>query len=247
MMPFEKPQKGNPHQLTVKQHVHTAHAISQFEGTDGCVDVKLLSSGKTIRVACGNAVFCANRVWDERAEKGYMQAVEHAFHAELARAEIAGRAARNHAAISRYHLLWGLRHFYTKNSISDITLTDVSGSGLSKEQEEILEAKWGGFVRSGGVSPARFNISLKIQQRLDMHMSAYAGREWGLLRAAAGQFLVADCYGELAVLPISPTLCFCGDAPDRAIEQGEVAAINRASMDAATAFYFGRDLAACPV
>jgi len=68
-----------------------------------------------------------------------------------------------------------------------------------------------------------------------------------LLRASAGEFLVADCYEGRMILPITPTLCFCGDKPDQTIGREDVTFINRATVGAATEFYFARDIAACPV
>lgn len=246
-MPFEKPQKGNPHQLTVNQHIHTAHAIGKFEGADGCVEVKRVATGEIRRVHPRDGIFCARRAWDERAEKGYMHGIEDAFHAELRRAQTGGSGSRDRKAISQYHLLWALRHAYATAALHDTVLVGVSGSNLTREQEETVEAKWGGFVRAGGNVPARFDASFQIQRGIDMNIAEYEGHTWGLLHASAGEFLVADCYDGRMILPITPTLCFYGDEPDRAIGREDVALVNRATVAAATNFYFAREIAACPV
>jgi hypothetical protein len=134
VMSFEKPQKGNPHRLTVNQHIHTAHAIGKFEGADGCVEVNRVATGEIHRVHRRDRIFCARRAWDERAEKGYMHDIEDAFHAELVRVQIGGSGARDHNAISRYHLLWALRHRYAtatppKQSWPGLRLQPLHGPG----------------------------------------------------------------------------------------------------------------------
>src|SRR4051794_37588885 len=101
-MSFERPQKGNPYQITTDQHFHMAHCVGRFAKPDGKVEVRLVSDGTTKRVGKRSKVFCGLRSWDERAEKGYMHSIEEAFLDELDRT-INGVSAtpRSHEAISR--------------------------------------------------------------------------------------------------------------------------------------------------
>jgi hypothetical protein len=75
----DKPQKGNPHRLTVNQHVYPAWSIERFADTTGKVEVWLRRSDKTFRASPDNPLFCARRTWDQRAESGYMKAIEDEF------------------------------------------------------------------------------------------------------------------------------------------------------------------------
>lgn len=239
---YEPTQKGNPHQITKKQHIHTAHCIGMFE-KDGYVQVKELATGETLKREKRAAIFCAKRIWDERAEKGYMAKIEDDFHKEVDNAEI-GRS-RNHLAISTYHLLWFLRHNFFVSPIPDIPLVGVSGSGVNKDQSEIVESKWGGHIRDNGVLPSRFATSVEIQRLIDMNISQYSQLRWGLLRATEGEFLVADCYQEHCFMPLSPTMAFYAQTEDTEINREDLVALNTASISKATNYYFGRDLAQC--
>lgn len=78
-MLFEKPQKGNPHRITVNQHVFPRASIARFVNDNNCVSVFYIPTGKAFIVAPDNELFCAKRAWDQRAEEGYMQRIERDF------------------------------------------------------------------------------------------------------------------------------------------------------------------------
>ncbi|MBE4579689.1 hypothetical protein BOO30_19240 [Vibrio navarrensis] len=138
-MGFEKPQKGNPHQFVINQHFHTAHCIGKFEGTDGKVEVKFIKSGNVEKKSKRSKLFCAKRNWDEKAEKGLMGHIETDFHEEIN--NLKPFKMRNHHAISKYFLLWCARHQFYKAPLEDVTLSGISGSDLTSEQEEVLESR----------------------------------------------------------------------------------------------------------
>lgn len=235
---YEPTQKDNPHQITKNQHIHTAHCIGMFE-KDGYVQVKELVTDEILKREKRAAIFCAKRVWDERAEKGYMAKIEDAFHREVDTAEIGKE--RNHLAISTYHLLWFLRHHFSVSPIPDIPLVGISGSGINKDQSEIVERKWGCHVRDGGLLPSRFAISLEIQRLIDMNINQYSQLRWGLLRAVEGEFLVADCYQEQCFMPISPSMAFYAQNEDSEITREDLVTLNNVSISKSTNYYFARD------
>ena len=103
-MPYEPTIRRNPRQLTIEQHVHTAHAISLFYDSDGKVELIDLSSGGIARRHKRAKIFCTKRTWDQRAETGYMVSIESEFHEEID--NIKSFSERNHEAISKYCLLW---------------------------------------------------------------------------------------------------------------------------------------------
>lgn len=244
-MPFENTQKGNPHQFVIQQHFHTAHCIGKFNDTDDKVEVKSLKTGKIEKVGKRSKIFCAQRSWDEKAERGLMADMESAFHKEIN--NIKPFDKRNHHAISQYFLLWRIRHYFCYTPLEDMTLNGVSGSSLTKEQEEILESKWAIFVHDDGKVPARFMTGLQILKQLDQQWSGVASLKWGLLEAREAEFIVADCYQDLTFMPISPKLAFCAGYDDLVIDKSSVANINKQSIEKSSNFYFARNLSQCPV
>lgn len=244
-MPYESTTKGNPQRLTIEQHFHTAHAIAKFYGDDGKVEVKIIESNETVKRHKRASIFCAKRAWDERAERGYMASIEAAFHEEID--NVKPVSIRNHAAISRYFLLWGLRFNYHSSPIDDANLKGISGSAVSKEQQEILESKGYSFVREHGVVPSRFLSSIGITIEIDRYWPQFEDVKWGLLEATDSEFLVADSYSDLMLIPFTPKMAFAAGHVDQKIPKHEVAKINKESVLRATSFYFGRDLVQCPI
>ena len=244
-MSFEKPQKGNPLKLVIQQHFHTAHCISKFYDTDGKVEVKFVETGRLEKKGKKSNIFCAKRNWDEKAERGFMSEIENSFHKEIN--NIKSFENRNHSAISEYFSLWRIRHQFYKNPMQDITLNGTSGSGLTTEEEEIVESKGAIFVRDGGNVPSRFITSIQVVIELDKQRSLVKNLKWGLLEAREGEFIVADCYHDLTVMPISPKLAFCADYKDSIISKADVSEINKQSISKATDYYFAKNMALCPV
>lgn len=244
-MPYEPTIKKNPKQLTIEQHFHTAHAISLFYDSDKKVEVNELSSGEIFKRHKRAKIFCTKRTWDQRAETGYMVPIENAFHEEID--NIKSFSERNHQAISKYCLLWRLRHNYHLSNPDDTVLNGISGSGLTKEQEEILESKNVSFVRDGGVVASRFSSGLQIQISLDRDWHACSHFKWGLIEALDGEFLVADSYGDFAFIPISPKLTFLAGESDQKISRQQLAEINKETIARAKEYYFARKISECPI
>ncbi len=244
-MTFEPTVKGNPHQFVIKQHFHTAHAIGKFHGNDGKLDVHNIEKGETERKHKRSTIFCAKRNWDQKAEIGLMADIEKLFHEEIN--NIKPFNLRNHSAISEYFLLWRIRHNFHSSRMDDVALNGISGSGLSKAEEEVLESKGVMFVRDGGVVPARFMTGIQVLMQLDQQRGGVENLKWGLLKAKEGEFIVADCYQDLTFIPISPTSAFCAGYKDMNIDRSDVTNANKQSIDKASEFYFARNLSRCPI
>ncbi len=80
-MKYEKPQRGNPHRLTIKQHTFPAASIARLANGEGIVSVYHIRSGKVLRLPPADQLFCARRNWDQRAEEGHMKEIEDKFQA----------------------------------------------------------------------------------------------------------------------------------------------------------------------
>jgi hypothetical protein len=75
-MNYEKPQKGNPHQLTVNQHCFPVSCIKRFANVEGKVELVRLPEGEHILAKPDAKIFCAKRAWDQRAEHMFMNEIE---------------------------------------------------------------------------------------------------------------------------------------------------------------------------
>lgn len=237
--------KGNPLELTVDQHFHTAHSIAKFYNNKRKVEVFEISSREILeRKKCAK-IFCAKRNWDERAEKGYMSNIEFYFHSQIDFLVPANK--REHIAISKYFCLWRLRHKFHLERLSDAPLAGIEGEILTKEQKEVLEKNRFGYVNERAEIPARQLTGGQIQIGLDQLMQTFRNIEWGLIEARKGHFLCADAYHELCFIPISPKFAFAGNLPDQVLTFDEVALANRQSIDSSTEFYFAKNMAKCPI
>lgn len=244
-MTYEKVRQGNPLQLTINQHFHSAYAIEKFHDHQNTVQVRRVRSEKVFKASSTNKIFCAKRNWDERAEKGYMSSIERAFHEQID--QLNPRNARNHRAISSYFLLWSLRHRFHCQRLSDAPLQGVAGESLTKTEQEILEKNGFAYVNEKGEVPSRQITGTQIQIGIDQHMPGMEVTEWGLLEAKEGEFLCADAYHKILFIPISPKYAFAGNNADKILTLNEVANLNKLSLGSATEFYFSRDLDKCPI
>ncbi|WP_115718979.1 hypothetical protein [Gallaecimonas mangrovi] len=244
-MPYEPTIKRNPRQLAIEQHFHTAHAISLFYDSDEKVEVMELSSGEVVRRHKRAKIFCTKRTWDQRAETGYMVPIENAFHEEID--NIKAFSERNHEAISKYCILWRLRHECHLSNPADVVLNGVLGSSLTKEQEETIESNRAGFFRDDGVVPSRFNSGRQIQTDLDRYWGNFSHVKWGLIEAVDGEFIVADGYGDFAFIPISPKKAFFAGENDQKIDRQLLAELNTKSVSRAQEYYFARKISECPI
>lgn len=219
-MTYEKVRKGNPLQLTVEQHFHTAHAIAKFYNECGNVEVKEISTGKILKRHKRAKIFSTKRSWDERAEKGYMAQIEADFHNQIDSINLGG--SRDNTAISKYLALWRLRHKFHLERSSDAKLFGIDGESLTKEQQEILEKRGIGYINERAEIPARQLTGTQIQIGVDQIMQTLGSIKWGLLESRDSQFLCADCYPRFLFIPVSPTFAFAGNLPDQELTDTEV-------------------------
>jgi hypothetical protein len=75
----------------------------------------------------------------------------------------------------------------------------------------------------------------------------WPGATWGILRSDGAEFLVPDNAINVAMIPVSPTICLVLAGDDRNINPMEVAQINRLFAEFSYRYYFARDLDRCPI
>lgn len=245
----EKTRRGNPNQLTCKQHVFPARSIERFAGEDGRVSVHDLRTGRDWRPKPRDNLFCARRAWDQRAETGYMKGIEDGFQT-VADAVIKGQTSlstpEQKQAVEAMFALWYMRGRYRELAAQEIKLNGIAGDCLTKEQEENLEVKGYLFARSGGQMPARQLNGLWLQRRIDGFRSDLSSIDrWGVIAPESGEFIVADVPSH-GIMPLTPKLALVASSPDGMISVENLALINRASMADSQQYFFARDLSECP-
>lgn len=244
-MKYEKTTHDNPNKLTKDQHYHSRYCIEKFLNSNDRIEVFIRQSAEIKQLTPKAELFCAMRMWDQRAESGFMLSIENAFHEVIDNPK--EFSERNHVAITEYWALWKLRFdYFHRDRRENTSLSGITGDNLTKLQEENIESKHGAFIREGGIIPARFSNGIQIQQAIDMISSLNRATTWGLLTSTHGDFVVSDNYSELQILPITPTQVFVAKDSDFHISKDSLIMINRESVAASKKLYFARSLASCP-
>jgi hypothetical protein len=248
--PYEKPQKGNPHELIVAQHVLPAASIGRFTGSDNCVEVHDLRRGKSRRIGPRADIFCAMRAWTNKEDSGFMKEIEDAFQA-LTRNIIDGTQSvlgnQDHVTVNHFYSLWKGRAAHRNLDAQEMQAKMVTGVARPKDEEEMLEKAGIMFVREGGTLLTRQINGAKLYQRVQWYAQHdLAGIQWGIIRAQDGEFLVPDVPFH-AIIPLTPTLCLVANAPNGTITRQNLADINHGTKSNSHDYYFAREVAACPV
>lgn len=247
-MKYEKPQKRNPHGLTVKQHTFPRASISRFAKDDGCVSVYLIKQRKEIRVKPDDQIFCAMRTWDQRAETGFMKDIEDKYQ-ELGEDVITGKirtiTEKEKPIITDMFAIWNLRAYRKSRPIPDQPIDAIDVIDLSKDEQEFLEKHKIGVIKPNLTIPGRQIVGGKIQLNLFEIRKQMKDAQWGILRTSEGQFIVPDNFSNARILPLSPTICFFSQSDDDVISNKEVAIINKLAIASSNEYYFANDLSRC--
>lgn len=245
---FERPQKGNPHQLPVKQHVWPLRSIARF--ADGKGDVWLYDKvrNKARRAKPDDNIFCAMRAWDSRAEAGYMKGIEDRFQ-ELASEIIEGTvttiSAEQKETIDAFFALWMMRADYKAADRKPVILQGIiPGESVTKDQEEICEKTPLYFAREDGTMPAHRVYGLQMQVRINAYMRDLSSVQWVVIRTQEGHLVVPDVPAYI-IIPLKPTLCLYS-GQSGTITKENLGEINRKLRDASHEYFFAQDLAQCP-
>lgn len=246
----ERTRPRNPNSLTVNQHVFPSKSIERFTDQRGRVSVHELHRAAVICAKPDNAIFCARRAWDERAETGYMKRTEDDFQrtvGPIVDGKAQTLASELKAAIDRMYALWYMRSRHRDLESQEIQLNGIAGYDLTKEQEENLEKNGYMFARKGGRMPARQLNGVELQLRIDNYALALAASvtRWGVISAQSGEFIVPDVPSH-GIIPLTPRLALVNSAPDGMIIERNVAEINRSMRATSRDYFFARDFSSCP-
>lgn len=249
-MNYEKPQRGNPHQLTVNQHCFPASCIKRFSGTDGKVQLIKLNPRETIAAKADAKIFCAKRAWDERAEHIFMKEIEDKYKT-LADKVVSNPTVTLNSSdqdiVTDMFLLWNIRAHWKDQPVQDQQIEGALGlaAEYAKEDQEYLEKNGITAIRPNLTIPGRNLTGISIQRNLFEARKQMSDAYWGILRSTKGEFLVPDQMNNSRVLPLTPNLCFFSQSDNDDIDEIELKKINTQSIAGAKEFYFARDLSKC--
>jgi len=245
---FERPQKGNPHQLPVKEHVWPLTSIARFADSKGDVWLYDKVRNKARKGKPDDTIFCAMRVWDRRAEFGYMKGIEDAFQklaSEIIEDTVTTIDTKQKETVDAFFALWKLRADYKTADENAVIFKSVTGESLTKDQEEVLEKNHVYFLRQDSTMPAHMAHGMEIQFRIDAYVRDLSNVQWGIIHAQEGHLVVPD-HPAFTIIPLKPTLCLCSGGQSGTITKEKLGDINRIFRAASREYFFAQDLAQCP-
>jgi len=245
----EKTQKGNPHGLTVRQHVFPRASIERF-ATGGGVEVHDLKRRTVRRAGPDDDLFCADRAWAHGPEAGWMKEVEDAFQAvaeEALRRRPPTLNDRQSGAISEFYALWQARAECRHLPMQTIPASpDVLAMrrDYTADELELLEKNGISAFRGDGSMQLRHIMGPVIRLAMDRIKAQMVNRRWSLVEAPAGEFCVPDVPAH-GIIPLTPSIALHSTRAGTA-SINDVAEINAVMGDCAREYLFARSLADCP-
>lgn len=250
-MDYEKPQKGNPHQITVNQHCFPASCIKRFAGNDGRVQLVQLPQLETISAKPDAMIFCTKRTWDQKAEHVFMREIEDKYKA-LAEDILSNTTIeldkKQQNIVTDMFALWNIRAHRKDQPIQDQKIVGVNDVAIkfTKDEQEELEKHGITAIRPNLTIPGRNLASISIQLNLYAVRDQMRDAQWGILKSIKGEFIVPDQVPNSRIMPLTPNLCFFSQRENDEIDESELAKINSCSIAGAKEYYFARDLSKCP-
>ncbi len=246
-MKYEKPQKGNPRKLTVRQHVLPKASIARFANKDGQVSLFRIKNRDILLVNPSADIFCVKRIWDQRAESGDSKRIEDRFQV-LADNIVSGKISDINSdqkhIVNSIFALWHMRSKLRMAPLGDQSANGLVGPALTKEEEESLEANHYTYVRSNGAISGRQMAGLHIQIGIMAICRQMSDALWGIVRADSGEFIVPDHCPD-GIIPLSPTISLVNPSKSGVIPREGVEEINRYMLEASSEYYFARDISKC--
>ena len=245
-MRHEKTQRGNPHRLTINQHIFPKASIARFAQEDGLITIYLHEQRKTVRLPPQDVLFCARRVWNQAAENGFMKKVEGAFQTlaeHILHSTNPSFGLTENRIVSQFYSLCRLRAEAKQAPTSDVQMKGVlPGNTLTKSEEEILEKKGYIFARATTM-PGRHMTSIRIHVLVDRLCAPET--TWAAVYSRAVEFAVPDSFCEIGIVPLSPNVCLVANQAGGEISSENAIKINRIAIDKSSKYYFARDFAKC--
>ena len=252
-MKFEKTQKGSPHQLTKLQHCFPKKSIERFCDQNGVVRVHLIRKHKSVLLKPEHQIFCAGRVWDQRAESVFMQSIENRFQ-ELASKLAAGYvpnwfSAADNQVVTEMYSLWHVRCCWKNQRIENQELKGIlaPSEDYCEDERELLEKHnfstcvWEGCGSNVHI-PGHHIAGALVQIDWGRVRNALRDCHWEVLESNSGEFIVPDSSRVGLVLPITPTMCLTEGEGRRIISKAELHQLNELVKLHSQEYYFERPI-----
>ena len=250
-MKSEKPQKGNPHQLTVRQHCFPKRSIDRFACADGLVDTYRVESAKTVRVKSTNPLFCTDWAWDQRAESSFMKEIEDAYQDladRIADGTVIKIPSHVHKIVTDMYALWNIRRYWSMKPVEDQRLEGIVAVShqLSVDEQEELEKAGVTGIRPDFTISGRHITGVRIQRNLFQAREDMHSVRWGILKSIQGEFVVPDNSSSRLILPVAPQICLIDREGYGIADECKLIEMNTESIRNSKTHYFARDLSKCP-
>jgi len=243
----EKTQRGNPHQLTTRQHVYPRKSIERFGAAVELMDLK---RDRCRSAKPNDAIFCADRAWNHGAEHGFMKDIEDRFQ-PLATEVCAGTRHEfdelETEAVSEFYGLWLSRAKRRNLPYQTIRSEGVMGASVDYGPDglERLERNNIIAVRPDGSFAMRDLVAPSIRLDIDRIRNGIGSWSWGVFTALDGEFCVPDV-PSCGFIPISPTILLSAGNPSSDVDLERTAMVNKLLSSGASDYVFARSLDACP-
>lgn len=245
-------QTGNPHNLTVNQHIFPKFCIKRFVNSSNKVDFYDLKNKRLSKQNPKNHRFCGQRIWNERQETGFMKSIEDDY------LDLINRTYHrvtyqlqptDHTIITSMFFLWKFRQYRAVNPIPDTRLkgmlTNGSSTSFTLDQKEQAEAVGITIIDDNGWVNSRDMTGDNIQLQVMHYKNHYKNMYWGVLHSQNAEFLVPDTYDDVLVLPVSPFMCFVLNFESALVTDNHVYQINKIAISKSQKYYFARDFSKC--
>jgi len=245
----EKTQKGNPHDLTLRQHVYPRASIARFVEAGG-VDVYDFQNDLQRRASPDDHIFCADRAWAHGPESGWMKDMEDAFQ------DLAGRVLVNlpasfddaqSATISDFYALWEARSARRRLPTQRIPASaGVLGMRVNFTDDDLERLEKNGIsaFRGDGSISMRHIMGPRIRLDMDAILKRLTGRSWNVVTTEAGDFCVPDVPAH-GIIPLTPRIAL-HSLQSGIISHHELIHINCCLASKSREYLFARSLDACP-
>lgn len=242
-------QKGNPHGLTLRQHVYPGASIARFADNGG-VDLFDIRRKVCRTASPDDLTFCARRSWAHGPESTWMKKIEDAFQ-DLAERVLRRPSTSLDAAasevIGEFYALWRAR--VERRHLPMQVVPPAQGLigtrvSYTADELELLEKNDIVPMRGDGSIDMRHLIGPIIRMDMDQIRKVIADRRWNVCQADDGEFCVPDLPVH-GIIPLTPTLAL-HSTRSGALSSEALAEINFAMASNAREYIFARDLKVCP-
>jgi hypothetical protein len=252
-MRYAKPQKGNPHQLTINQHVFPLRSLARFSdpSSDKVAVRRPPSDLNEIHVKPDAAFFCAMRAWNDGAERNFKREIEDPFQAvaDQVMSIRQSLAEDQHIIVTKFLALWSARAHLKANPIADSPIYGILGKQgkHTLDDQEILEKNDIGYINENLSVPGRDLAAGLITMSIMRYQKQRGDQRWGIVHSPAAEFIVPDQFGSIAIVPVTPKLCFVAGCGNIQATELQVREQNRAALANARGYIVARSFAACPL